>query len=469
MSLIPVILCGGAGSRLWPVSRESHPKPFIRLADGESLLQKAFMRAIPLVGVEQLVTVTNRDFLFKIEDELRDIEFDGVETSFILEPFGRNTAAAVAAATLSLANEHPEAKVLILAADHLIADQEKFSSAVQSAVLLAEMDQLVTFGICPTSPETGFGYIEAEGSRVKRFVEKPDVGTATEFLASGRFYWNSGMFCFKVGVMLKEMELHCPEILGAVRKCLMHSRCLRGEGGGQTQLDPELFAKVPLDSIDYAVLEKSTRVAVVPCDIGWSDIGSWSALAELVSPDGEGNRVEGGVLLHNVSNCSIRSDTRFVGAVGVNDLVIVDTQDALLVANKACVQDVRHVYDGLKRLGHEAYKLHRTVHRPWGTYTVLDAGERYKIKRIEVRPGGSLSLQMHHHRSEHWVVLSGMAKVVNGEREICVGANESTYIQAGHLHRLSNPGVIPLVMIEVQTGEYLGEDDIVRFQDDYGR
>ncbi len=469
MSLIPVILCGGAGSRLWPVSRESHPKPFIRLADGQSLLQKAFLRGAQLAKVSQVLTVTNRDFLFKTEDEFREVNAKQLPTSFLLEPFGRNTAAAVAAATVQIAEKEPDAIILVLAADHLIADQAAFAKAVENATDLAQQNYLVTFGIQPDAPETGYGYIEAEGNQVMRFVEKPDVKTAAEYVQSGRFFWNSGMFCFKASTMIEEMQKHCPAILDAVRACLEQSRRAEGKGFTHCELDRELFDKVPEDSIDYAVMEKSSRVAVVPCNIGWSDIGSWTALGDLTEADADGNRIDGEALLHNASNCSIRSDGRLVGVVGVSDLIIVDTPDALLVASKACSQDVKHVYAELKARGHDSYKLHRTVHRPWGTYTVLEEGSRYKIKRIEVKPGASLSLQMHHHRSEHWIVVSGMARVVNGENELFVAANESTYIPAGHKHRLENPGVVNLVMIEVQSGEYLGEDDIVRFQDNYGR
>lgn len=467
--LVPTILCGGAGSRLWPVSRETHPKPFIRLADGQSLLQKAFLRGAQLPGVAQVLTVTNREFFFKTEDEFREVNRDQLPASFLLEPFGRNTAAAVAAATLYVAGKIPEAILLILPADHLITDQEAFASAVAEAVKLAEEGFLVTFGIHPDTPETGYGYIEAKGHDVLRFVEKPDAQTAQGYVDSGRFFWNSGMFCFKAQTMIEEMQAHCPAILDAVRACLAKSRTAEGDGFTQTGIDPEAFALVPEDSIDYAVMEKSSRVAVVPCDIGWSDIGSWAALGDLTDADGSGNRIEGEALLHDVANCYIRSDERVVAAVGVSDLIIVDTPDALLVAEKGRAQDVKHLYAALKVRGHDAYKLHRTVHRPWGTYTVLEEGDRYKIKRIVVKPGASLSLQMHHHRSEHWVVVSGMARVVNGDMEKFIAANESTFIPAGHRHRLSNPGVLDLVMIEVQSGEYLGEDDIVRFDDHYGR
>jgi mannose-1-phosphate guanylyltransferase len=334
---------------------------------------------------------------------------------------------------------------------------------------LAAQGKLVTFGIQPDAPETGFGYIEADGNAVKRFVEKPDLKTAQEYVASGHYLWNSGMFCFQAGVMLREMEQHCPTILAATRACITQSSGAEGARYSQLSLDAALFKQVPDDSIDYAVMEKSHNVAVVPCSIGWSDIGSWTALGDLTAADTQGNRIEGEVILHDVSNCYIQSNQRIVGAVGVQDLIIIDTPDAVLVADRNHAQDVKHLYTRLKAAGHEAHKLHTTVHRPWGTYTVLEEGSKFKIKRIEVKCGASLSLQMHHHRSEHWIVVSGMARVVNGQQELFVNTNESTYIPAGHKHRLENPGILPLVMIEVQSGEYLGEDDIVRFEDVYGR
>ncbi|MBI3222542.1 MAG: mannose-1-phosphate guanylyltransferase/mannose-6-phosphate isomerase [Nitrosomonadales bacterium] len=473
MKLIPTILCGGAGSRLWPVSRELHPKPFIRLADGQSLLQKAWLRGATLSDVAETLTVTNRELFFKTEDEYREVAGDRLKklaNSYILEPFGRNTAPAIAAAALHVAASHGEdALLLVLAADHLIADQAAFAQAVAQAMKLAGQGKLVTFGIQPDMPETGYGYIEAEGHNVKRFVEKPSLEKAQEYLASGRYLWNSGMFCFAAGTMLREMQQHCPGILEATRSCLERSRKAQGKGYTQTELDAETFGVVPDDSIDYAVMEKSQNVAVVPCSIGWSDIGSWSALGDLTAADAQGNRIEGEVLLHDVSNCYIQSNQRLVGAVGVRDLIVIDTPDAVLVADRSRAQDVKHLYARLKAQGHEAHRQHSTVHRPWGTYTVLEEGPRFKIKRIEVKPGASLSLQMHHHRSEHWIVVKGMAKVVNGQQELFVNTDESTYIPAGHKHRLENPGVVDLVMIEVQSGEYLGEDDIVRFDDVYGR
>lgn len=470
MHLIPVILCGGAGSRLWPVSRELHPKPFIRLADGQSLLQKAFLRGAALPGVKEILTVTNRELFFKTEDEFREINTAKLATSFILEPFGRNTSAAIAAAALHTAKAHgPDTLMLVLAADHLIADQTAFAEAVGLATELAQQGSLVTFGIQPDAPETGYGYIEAQGSKVLRFVEKPSLEKAQEYLASGSFLWNSGMFCFKASTMLEAMEQHCPDILSATKACMAKSRMATGKAFAELTLDPESFAEIPDNSIDYSVMEPSTEVAVVPCSIGWSDIGSWSALGDLSLPDASGNRIEGTALLHDVTNCYIQSNKRVVGAVGIDNLIIVDTPDALLVADKSRAQDVKHLYAALKADGHDAHKHHLTVHRPWGTYTVLQENPGFKIKRIEVKPGGTLSLQMHHHRSEHWIVVSGMAKVVNGDDELFVRTNESTYIPAGFKHRLENPGLLNLVMIEVQSGDYLGEDDIVRFQDNYGR
>jgi mannose-1-phosphate guanylyltransferase len=472
--IIPTILCGGAGSRLWPVSREQHPKPFIRLADGQSLLQKAFLRGAQLSGVAEVLTVTNRELFFKTEDEFREVNTAGVATSFILEPFGRNTAPAIVAAALHVVKAYgDDAIMLVLAADHLISDQAAFQDAVLKATELAAQGKLVTFGIQPEGPETGYGYIEADGNTVLRFVEKPSLETAQEYLASGQFLWNSGMFCFSAGSLLREMEKYHPQIVTDMQVCLTQSRQAQGKGFVHVEIDPATFATVAEDSIDYAVMEKSDQVAVVPCDIGWSDIGSWSALGELEPADSRGNRVQGEVMLHATNNCTIQnnnlSNARLVATVGVNNLIIIDTPDAVLVADKSCAQDVKHIYAELKLKGHDAHKTHRMVYRPWGTYTVLEEGVGFKIKRIEVNPGAKISLQRHHHRSEHWVVVSGIAKVVNGESELIVNTNESTYIPAGHKHRLENPGLLNLVMIEVQSGAYVGEDDIERFEDSYGR
>jgi len=474
--LIPCIIAGGAGTRLWPVSREAVPKPFMRLPDGESLLQKTFMRAVGLPDVQRLLTVTNREVYFRTVDDYRQLNKSRVKLDFILEPFGRNTAPAVAAAALHVARLYgKDAQLLILPADHLIANGPAFSQAVQSARELAAEGWMVTFGILPDKPETGFGYIEkgqslnSQAHQVGRFVEKPDVATAQAYLDGGLHLWNAGMFCMRADTLLRELETHAPEVLAAVNSCLEQSGIKEGNEELQLELDSPSFAKAPDISIDYALMERSQKVAVVPCDLGWSDIGSWQAVRELTAVDERGNQCNGETVLHDVSNCYIDSPKRLVGGVGLDNLIIIDTPDALLIADGTRSQDVKFIAQELKRQGHDAYRLHRTVTRPWGTYTVLEEGKRFKIKRIVVRPQASLSLQMHHHRSEHWIVVSGMAQVTNGEREFMLDTNESTFIKPGHTHRLVNPGVIDLVMIEVQSGEYLGEDDIVRFTDIYGR
>jgi mannose-1-phosphate guanylyltransferase len=474
--LIPCIIAGGAGTRLWPVSREAMPKPFMRLPDGESLLQKTFIRAVGLPTVDRILTVTNRDVYFRTVDDYRQLNKTSAKLDFILEPFGRNTAAAIAAAALHVARLYGEdAHLLILPADHLITDSAAFASAVSVARTLADEGWMATFGIIPTKAETGFGYIEkgqmlnTSAYQVQRFVEKPNVETAQDYLNGGLHLWNAGMFCMRADTMLRELQEHAPEVLASVRTCIEHSISKEGNQELQLELSGELFALTPDISIDYAVMEPSQKVAVVPCELGWSDIGSWQAIRELSPSDANGNQCNGQTVLLDVTNCYIDSPRRLVGGIGLDDLIIIDTPDALLIADAKRSQDVRFIAKELKRQDHDAYRLHRTVTRPWGTYTVLEEGKRFKIKRIVVRPEGSLSLQMHHHRSEHWVVVSGMARVTNGESEFLLDTNESTFIKPGRTHRLVNPGVIDLVMIEVQSGEYLGEDDIVRFTDIYGR
>lgn len=477
MKLIPVIMSGGVGSRLWPVSRETHPKPFMPLPDGQSLIRKTFIRAASLDNVAEILTVTNRELFFKTEDEYRQAGCAQANLSFILEPFGRNTAAAVATAAVQLDSIYgSDAQMLVLAADHLIAEQPAFAEAVKKAQMLAAEGWLVTFGIRPEYPETGFGYIEAEGDsllsgglKVRRFVEKPSLATAQGYVAAGNYYWNSGMFCFRIGTLLEELQLHVPDVLEAVRTTMDRSRLSEADKHRCLLLDADCFAGVPDISIDYALMERSAKVATVPCNIGWSDIGSWGAVSELTPADEEGNRCEGEVMLHGARNNYVQSGGRLAALVGVNDLIVVDTPDAILVAHKDSAQDVKHIVGQLKKSGHDAHLVHRTVSRPWGAYTILEQGERFKIKRIVVKPKASLSLQMHHHRSEHWIVVSGMANVVNEGREFMLNTNESTFIPAGHKHRLENPGVIDLVLIEVQSGDYVGEDDIVRFDDIYGR
>ena len=482
--LIPVILSGGAGTRLWPVSRQAHPKPFITLADGLSLLQGTLQRAGGLPGVEEIVTVTNRDHYFKTRDEFSQIDdAKDLQLAYLLEPVGRNTAPATAMAALYIAETHgPEAVMLVLTADHLVERRDVFAEAVRAAERLAGEGHLVTFGIQPTYAETGFGYIEvgralsSAGERdskeaadvsthkVASFVEKPNETTAQLYLKSGRHLWNSGMFCFKAGVFLDALASLAPKVYEGATACW---------GASERDTSPiklaDNFAKLPNVSVDYAVMEKAQAAAVVGCDIGWSDVGSWKALSSFVPPDKAGNRLVGEVVTIDSRNCFIQSESRVVGAVGVEDLIIVDTPDALLVGHKDQIQDVKKVVEKLKLEAHAAYQDHRTVHRPWGTYTVLAEGERFKTKRIVVKPGGSLSLQLHHHRSEHWVVIAGRALVVNDTEEIVLNTGESTFIPAETPHRLSNSEKVDLEIIEVQTGDYLGEDDIERMEDQYGR
>ncbi len=469
--LIPLILSGGSGTRLWPVSREAYPKPFIKLADGRSLLQKTLDRLVPLGDLEEVVTVTNREHFFATRDEY-NLSALNSRHFFVLEPCARNTAPAVAVGVLAAAARHGgDAVVLVLPADHLVADAEAFAACARHAERLAEQGHLVTFGVPPVYPETGFGYIERGealdgGSyRVERFTEKPTLETAEAMIRSGRFYWNSGMFCFRADAFLSQLSQLAPEIhAGAVQ-------CWDGcdDKDDHVHLSQELFGKIPDISVDYAVMERSDRVAVVPATFAWSDVGSWKAVSELTPPDQSGNRKQGEAMFVDSRNCYVQSDSRMIAAVGVEGLTIIDTPDALLVASQDRIQDVKKVALQLKLAHHPTHLLHRTVIRPWGSYTVLEEGAGFKIKRIVVKPGASLSLQMHYHRSEHWIVVSGTAKVVNGEQQMLVRTNESTFIPAGHKHRLENPGRVDLVMIEVQSGSYLEEDDIVRFEDRYGR
>jgi len=477
--LIPVILSGGAGTRLWPVSREAHPKPFMQLADGQSLLQKTFLRAAALKGVKTILTITNREYYFKTRDDFAALKGvpTGIEQAFVLEPMGRNTAPAVALGALKIRDKFgDDAVMVVLSADHLIENVSAFTAAVEVAARLAPQGKLVTFGVEPSAPETAYGYIErgapigtSGAFTVARFVEKPSLELAEQYVASGRYYWNSGMFCFTAGAIIDQLRLHAENVLEGAIACWEKTCAKADKHGPNVELDAPTFSTLTDISIDYAVMEKSANVAMVPGTFGWSDVGSWSAVSELVRPDANGNRVIGEAVMLDTENTFVRAENRLVAAVGTRNLVIVDTPDALLVADRDRSQDVKQVVQQLKLQEHETYKVHRTVTRPWGTYTLLEEGNRFKIKRIVVKPGGSLSLQMHHHRSEHWVVVSGTAKVVHDEKEYPVHTNESTFIPAGHRHRLENPGKVDLVLIEVQSGEYLGEDDIVRFDDVYGR
>jgi mannose-1-phosphate guanylyltransferase len=473
-AVVPVILSGGSGTRLWPVSREATPKPFMKVGTGESLLKRTFDRAAGLANVAEVVTVTNRDYLFRTRDEYGRERKAG---TFILEPFGRNTAPAIAMAALHVSEKHGDGAVMVvLPADHLIQDLGAFTANAAEAVKLAATGMLVTFGIQPDHPETGYGYIEmgealagGTGHKATRFVEKPYLELAQKYLAAGNYVWNSGMFAFTAGRLLEEFAAHQPQLLEEARACWKASKGGSEVDSSIVEIDGECFGRLADISIDYAVMEKAGNVAVLRAGFDWNDIGSWSAIHQAVTADKAGNSVVGEAVLVDVSNTYIQTDGRLVAAVGLDNVVIVDTPDALLVADRNRSQDVKKVVEQLKLRQHEAVKTHRTVSRPWGTYTVLEEGDGFKIKRIVVKPSQQLSLQMHHHRSEHWVVVSGTAKVTNGEQVMLLRKNESTYIPAGNRHRLENPGLLDLVMIEVQSGDYLGEDDIVRFQDSYGR
>ncbi len=483
-TLIPLILAGGAGTRLWPLSRESTPKPFMPLPDGETLLGKTARRALDLPNVARLVTITNRDYYFQTKDVYSSVSADpAADLAYLLEPFGRNTAPAVALGALyAQARGLDDAVLLVLPADHLIRDQAAFASAVARAVEMAQRGLLATFGISPTHPETGFGYIECgdpiapaaddrpAANRALRFVEKPPLLTARQYLAAGNYVWNSGMFAFTPAAIIDAFARHAPGVLAAARP--IAATFAPSGGNGLVEIDPALFAAVPDISIDYAVMEPAAtagEVAVVRGRFDWSDVGSWQAVAALTEADGDGNAGQGVRVAIGTRGTYVHSEDRVVATVGVENLVIVDTADAVLVAHRDHLQRVKEVVGELKARGHEAYKLHRTVARPWGAYTVLEEGPGFKIKRIEVKPAGTLSLQLHHRRSEHWVVVNGTARVTCGDDVFDIGANQSTYIPVETRHRLENPGTTPLVMIEVQCGDYLGEDDIVRFDDKYGR
>lgn len=475
--MIVVIISGGAGSRLWPVSRQSDPKPFIKLADGLSLLQNTFKRATKLPNVTRVITVTNEKIFFRMQDEYQQVNESSVNCDFILEPFGRNTAPAVLLACLMISQNYAaDEKILVLPADHLVSDFTNFNLAVQKASDIADLNYLVTFGINPEYAETGYGYIEFDKSQpinggyaIKRFVEKPDLDKAKEYAESDSYLWNSGMFLGRVDLFLSEFSTYSEELVITTTKCLGNSLATNLNHGKVINLDGPSLLQVENISIDYALFEKSSKVSVVPCSIGWSDIGSWLSIAQTLPKDTNGNAVIGESVLHNTQNCLIYSTDRIVAGVDINNLIIVDTPDAVLVADKHNSQNVKHIFERLKKIEHQTSELHQTVHRPWGTYTILEEGPFYKIKRIEVKPHCSLSLQMHDQRSEHWVVVTGTASVIKGNEDIVLHVNESTFIPIGAKHRLSNKTDGSLVLIEVQCGSYLGEDDIVRFEDDYGR
>ncbi|MFO1303680.1 MAG: mannose-1-phosphate guanylyltransferase/mannose-6-phosphate isomerase [Burkholderiales bacterium] len=476
--IVTVILSGGAGTRLWPLSREAAPKPFMPLPDGDTLLGKTARRAAAVPGSRGLVTVTNRDLYFHTKDVYAGLgDGEPRDAAYLLEPFGRNTAPAVAiAALLVRARYGDDAVMLVLAADHLIRDQAAFSAAVARGAELAREGRLVTFGITPATPETGFGYIEcgqSAGPRAfiaKAFVEKPPLAKAREFLAAGTHVWNSGMFAFTPAAFLAACEKYAPAVAAAARASWQPLS--QRAGDAMLEIDAATFAAAPDLSIDYAVMEKAAAdgaVAVVRGEFDWSDVGSWQAVSELTDADAQGNRGSGERVAIDTRGTFIHSEDRVVATIGVQDLVIVDTPDAVLVAHRDHLQRVKEVVGELKARGHDSYKLHKTVARPWGTYTVLEEGPGFKIKRIEVKPGGSLSLQLHHRRTEHWVVVRGTARVTSGENVFDLPAGESTFIPVETMHRLENRGTEVLAIIEVACGDYIDEDDIVRFDDKYGR
>jgi len=464
--LTPVILSGGSGTRLWPLSRELYPKQLLPLVGEQTMLQDTALRLEGL-GAAAPIVVCNEAHRFLVAEQLRQLGLS--PQAIILEPVGRNTAPAIALAALQAA---PDALLLVLPADHVIRDVPAFQAAVRVAEPAARAGKLVTFGIVPTAPETGYGYIKQSGGAdasgaypIEKFIEKPDAARAAGFLQAGGYYWNSGMFLFKASRYLQELERHAPDIARAAQASLAAAK----PDLDFVRADQAAFEVCRADSIDYAVMEKTRDAVVVPLAAGWSDVGSWSALHEALPCDAHGNVSRGDVISEGSSGCYFYAESRLVSAVGMKDHVIVETKDAVMVAPKDRVQDVKKLVARLKAEGRYEHSLHREVYRPWGSYDSIDNGQRFQVKRLTIKPGAQLSLQLHHHRAEHWIVVSGTARITCGEKVFLLEENQSTYIPVGEKHRIENPGKIPLHIIEVQSGSYLGEDDIVRFEDRYGR
>lgn len=465
--MIPVIISGGTGTRLWPLSRKNKPKQFLSLFGEYSLFQNTLSRLSGLQDIDSPLIVCNTEHRFMVAEQLQEI--DTAAKDIILEPCARNTAPAIALAALRAIENDKDAVLLVLAADHVIQNIPAFHKAIEQAKKHAEQDKLVTFGIQPQSAHTGYGYIEAvkkdQPSEVKRFIEKPELSTAESYLAAGNFFWNSGMFMFKASAYLDELQQHSPEMLSACKASLEKSVI----DLDFIRVETESFEHSPSDSIDYAVMEKTTKAFVVPLDAGWSDVGSWSSLWEAFPQDENNNVIIGDVITDSVHNSYIHSENRLVTVLGLDDVVVVETHDAIMVAHKDKAQEVKKIVEALNKQERKEVLTHRKCYRPWGSYDSVDYGERFQVKRITVNPGASLSLQMHYHRAEHWVVVSGTAEVTRDDEVILLGENESTFIPLGSVHRLRNPGRVALEIVEVQSGSYLEEDDIIRLQDNYNR
>ncbi|ENX50563.1 mannose-1-phosphate guanylyltransferase/mannose-6-phosphate isomerase [Acinetobacter ursingii NIPH 706] len=468
--ILPVIMAGGSGTRLWPLSRTQYPKQFLKLSpDGFTLLQATLLRLRNLDCAEPII-ICNEEHRFLAAEQMREI---GIKAKIILEPEGKNTAPAITLAAIYQAQintSQDDYLMLVLAADHVITEQDRFEQSIHNAVELAQKDKLVTFGIVPTHAETGYGYIEKgeaklSGFEVKRFVEKPDFETAQQYLDSHQFLWNSGMFMFKADVYLNELEKYALDIYTSCQAAMQNTQ----SDLDFVRIDKSAFSQCRSESIDYAVMEKTTDAVVVPLDANWNDVGSWSALWDIQTKDIQGNVIQGDVITVKSQNNYVFSESRLVSLLGVDNLVVIETKDAILVADKSKVQDIKKIVESIKEQGRTEHFCHREVYRPWGKYDSIDHAERYQVKRITVKPGQKLSIQMHHHRSEHWIVVSGTAKIHKGKESFLLTENQSTYIPLGEIHALENPGKVQLELIEVQSGSYLGEDDIVRFEDLYGR